>query len=150
VAPWRARLRSGLAVAVLAVGVAIGIAIGSSSSGSSPATVATARLSPIGGADPSARGVFRLAADRTARLAVSGLAPTGSRHVYELWLMNSTSDLISVATFRVSDGGRADITLSLPVSPSHFRYLDISRQPLDGTAVHSDASVLRAPTQHLG
>ena len=76
--------------------------------------------------DPSARAVFRLASDETARFEVSGLAPTDGRHVYELWLMDSTSDLISVATFRVNAAGRAQLTLTLPAAPSHFRYLDVS------------------------
>ncbi len=134
------------AAALVAVGVLVGALVGSSSGGSSARIVASARLAPIGKVDRSARAVFRLASDRTARFDVSGLVPTDGRHVYELWLMDSTSDLISIATFRVNSSGRAQLALPLPVSPSHFRYLDVSLQPLDGTAVHSRVSVLRGPT----
>ena len=73
-------------------------------------------------------------------------APTDAGHVYELWLMDSTRDLIAVATFRVSASGHAQVSLPLPTSPSHFRYLDVSLQPLDGTALHSSRSVLRGRT----
>jgi len=79
-------------------------------------------------------------------LEVSGLQPTDAGHVYELWLMDSTRDLISVATFRVNAAGAAQITAPLPAPPSHFRYLDVSLQPLDGTALHSSQSVLRGRT----
>jgi anti-sigma factor RsiW len=134
------------AAALLAVGVLVGVLARSSSSSASAHIIASARLAPIDNVDPSARAVFRLASDETARFEVSGLAPTDGRHVYELWLMDSTSDLISVATFRVNAAGRAQLTLTLPAAPSHFRYLDVSLQPLDGTALHSKTSVLRGPT----
>ena len=131
------------AAALVAVGVLVGVLVRSSSGSTSTHIVASAQLAPIDRVDPSARAVFRLAADRTAQFDVSGLAPTDSRHVYELWLMDSASDLISIATFRVDSAGRAQLALSLPVAPSHFRYLDVSLQPLDGTALHSKISVLR-------
>jgi hypothetical protein len=134
------------AAALVAVGVLVGVLVRSSSSSTSAHIVASARLTPIGNEDSSARAVFRLASDQTARFEVSGLAPTDSRHVYELWLMDSTSDLISIATFRVNSAGRAQLTLTLPAAPSHFRYLDVSLQPLDGTALHSKISVLRGET----
>jgi anti-sigma-K factor RskA len=139
----------GLALAGLAAGLVVGVAVAPSGAPRAPATLAEAQLLPIDGTSPAARGVFRLAADQTARLAVSGLAPTDRGHVYELWLMDSTRDLISVATFRVSASGRADVTLPLPAAPSHFRYLDVSLQPLDGTALHSSHSVLRGSTPTL-
>jgi hypothetical protein len=60
--------------------------------------------------------------------------------------MDSTSDLVSIATFRVTAAGRAQLTLPLPTSPSHFRYLDISLQVVHGSAVHSAESVLRGRT----
>jgi anti-sigma-K factor RskA len=134
------------AAALVAAGVLVGVAARSSSGSATAHIVASAQLAPIDNANHSARAVFRLASDRTARFAVSGLAPTDSNHVYELWLMDSTKDLISIATFRVNPDGRAQLTLTLPTAPSHFRYLDVSLQPLDGTAVHSKTSVLRGAT----
>jgi anti-sigma-K factor RskA len=135
-----------LAGAALALGVVIGVGTRPSARPSEPAIVATAQLLPLDGTSAGARGVFRLDADQTGSLAVSGLAPTDAGHVYELWLMDSTRDLIAVATFRVSASGHAQVSLPLPTSPSHFRYLDVSLQPLDGTALHSSRSVLRGRT----
>lgn len=140
-----APLPAALAIAALGIGVLIGVGVaGGGPAG--PAIVATADLLPIDGTNPSARGVFRLASGRIGRLEVNGLRPTDGRHVYELWLMDSTRDLISVATFRVNAAGDAQITSPLPAAPSHFRYLDVSLQPLDGTALHSSQSVLRGRT----
>jgi anti-sigma-K factor RskA len=140
-----APLPAALGIAALAIGVLIGVGVaGSGPAG--PAIVATADLLPIDGTRPSASGVFRLASGRIGRLEVSGLQPTDAGHVYELWLMDSTRDLISVATFRVNAAGAAQITAPLPAPPSHFRYLDVSLQPLDGTALHSSQSVLRGRT----
>lgn len=137
-------LAAAAAAAVLvATGVLVGALIKSSAASTAARIVASADLKPIDSVDPTARAVFRLASDRTARFEVSNLAPTDSHHVYELWLMDSTRDLVSIATFRVDAGGRAQLTLTLPVAPSHFRYLDVSLQPLDGTALHSNISVLR-------
>lgn len=107
----------------------------------------SARLVPVDAADPAGRAVFRLASDRrSARLEVNGLAPTDTGHVYELWLMDSPSGLISIATFRVDSAGRAQLTMAVPTDPQHFRHLDVSLQPLDGTARHSSVSVLRGTT----
>jgi anti-sigma-K factor RskA len=134
------------ATALVALGVLVGVLVKSSSGSPTAPIVASAHLAPIANVDPSARAVFRLEADQTASFKVSGLAPTDSRHVYELWLMDSTRDLVSIATFRVGSAGRAQLTMTLPVSPSHFRYLDVSLQPLDGTAAQSKISVLRGAT----
>jgi anti-sigma factor RsiW len=134
------------AAALVAVGVLAGVAIRSSSGSAATHVIANSKLVPIDNVDPSARAVFALTSEQTARFEVSGLAPTDGRHVYELWLMDSTSDLISIATFRVNAAGHAELTLTLPTAPSHFRYLDVSLQPLDGTALHSSISVLRGAT----
>jgi len=134
------------AAALVAVGVLVGVVVKSSSGSTSAQIVASAQLAPIDNLDPAARGDFQLASDQTARFEVSGLTPTDGRHVYELWLMDTTRDLISIATFRVSSTGRAQLTLTLPAAPTHFHYLDVSLQPLDGTATHSKISVLRGPT----
>jgi len=155
--PRRLRLFGGLvitrplttlaaAAALVATGVLVGVLIKDSPASTGARIVASAQLAPIDNVDPSARAVFRLEPGRTARFEVSGLAPTDSHHVYELWLMDSTRDLIPIASFRVSSAGRAQLTVTVPVSPSHFRYLDVSLQPLDGTAAHSTISVLRGAT----
>jgi anti-sigma-K factor RskA len=134
------------ATTLVALGALIGVVVRSSSGSTRARILASARLAPIDDVDPSARAVFGLTSAQTARFAVSGLAPTDKGHVYELWLMDSTSDLISVATFRVNSAGSAHLTLALPTSPSHFHYLDVSLQPLDGVALHSKTSVLRGAT----
>jgi anti-sigma-K factor RskA len=134
------------ATALVAIGVLVGVVVKSTSGSTTARIVAITQLAPIDKVDPSARAVFRLESDQTASFTVSGLAPTDSRHVYELWLMDSTRDLVSIATFRVGSAGHAQLTMTLPVSPSHFHYLDVSLQPLDGTAAQSKISVLRGAT----
>ncbi len=134
------------AAAVLAAGVAIGalVAGGGDSQPEGPALA----LERLGDAGPSARGEARVVggdAD-TLRVAVSGLQPSGSAAVYELWLLDSGDRLISLGSFRVPDSGDAEVDVPLPVPLTDFRYIDVSREPEDGDPAHSGDSVLRGPT----
>ena len=78
-------------------------------------------------------------------LTVEHLPVTAPGHFYELWLMNSTSDLVSVASFNVDAHGRAQLSVPLPVSASRYHFLDISLQQAAAGPAHSGDSVLRAP-----
>jgi anti-sigma-K factor RskA len=151
-APRRRRLTlspvvAALAAIVLVVAGALGGAAYERSGGSS-AGAYSASLAPIGTADPGASAHFALAGDgSTATLTVRGLQPAGHGHVYELWLMTSTSDLVSLGTFQVGKGGATHVQVPVPLDPRRYRYLDVSVQPLHGSSAHSDESVLRGRTR---
>ena len=84
--------------------------------------------------------------DGEAQLVVERLQPTGDGEFYELWLLNSADDLVSLGSFRVPETGRTTVALPLPVDADRFRFFDVSREPLDGNPGHSSESVLRGPT----
>jgi anti-sigma-K factor RskA len=78
------------------------------------------------------------------RLTVSGLRPSRPGEYYELWLLNSAEDLVSVGTFRVGEQGSATVEFPLGVDPSGYRLVDVSVEPDDGNPAHSTRSVLRS------
>lgn len=83
---------------------------------------------------------------RSARLElrVRGL-PVGEE-AYEVWLFNSAVNAVGLA--RVARGSFA-LRVRLPEDVGRWRYLDVSREPLDGNPNHSGTSVLRAPVARL-
>jgi hypothetical protein len=78
----------------------------------------------------------------------SGL-PGGA--AYQVWLYDSVIDTVSLTKVdgRNVDGTWLDADLTLPRNASHFRYVDISREPADGNPNHSGQSVLRVPLAKL-
>ena len=77
---------------------------------------------------------------------VSGLPASQGGDRYELWLLNSPDDLVSLGSFRVGESGAASVQVPLPVPPEQFAFIDVSVEPGDGNPAHSGNSVLRAPT----
>ena len=43
------------------------------------------------------------------------------------------------------ESGEAELDVELPVDPSDFQFLAVSREPGDGDPLHSGDSVLRGP-----
>lgn len=91
----------------------------------------------------AARIVGRGAGARLA-LRVERLPPHDG--AYEVWLYNSIFDAVGVA--RVARGSFA-LRARLPRDPARYRYVDISREPLDDNRLHSGASVLRVRMSRL-
>jgi hypothetical protein len=81
---------------------------------------------------------------RRLELRVDGLPVIDG--AYEVWLLNSPSDSVPLA--RVARG-RFAIRVRLPGDARSYRWVDVSRERLDGDPKHSGASVLRAPVAHL-
>jgi hypothetical protein len=73
------------------------------------------------------------------RLTVRSL-PAARRGHYEVWLYNSIIDSRALARLRT---GRHHLTVRLPPHAAHYRWIDVSFQPL-GSVNHSGESVLRA------
>jgi hypothetical protein len=65
---------------------------------------------------------------------------------YEVWLYDSVTDAVPLAR-RV--GGDFNVSVQLPRGAGRYRYVDVSREPLDGNPNHSGASVLRVSLERL-
>jgi anti-sigma-K factor RskA len=130
--PLLRRLAPALAgLALVAVGMLAGI-------GSQGERVELAGLALA----PQAAGEAELG-DRV-RLTVTGLRSSRPGEFYELWLLNSPEDLVSVGSFRVGPDGRATVEFPLGADPSRYRLLDVSVERDDGDPGHSSRSVLRS------
>ena len=145
----RGRLSAGAALAA-ATGLAAAFLAGSFThpltSGSSSTTSPVARvvLKPVPGTGSSGLAVaYMLGAGGHMRLRVKQLPRLRPGTYYELWLMTSPTDLVSVASFRVGPSGSGKLNLVLPDDPAHYRYLDISVQRVGGGQAISGRSVLR-------
>ena len=108
-----------------------------------PGAVALRPVTPAVHAEGAARILGRGSGARL-ELRVRGLPPLDEAYV--VWLYNATSDAVGVA--RVARGSFA-LQTRLPRDPARYRYLDISREPLDGNRNHSGASVLRVRMSRL-
>lgn len=106
-----------------------------------PATAVA--LDAFDGAPAPQRATVALRSD-AAGLDVRGLAPSRRGEHYELWLLNSGTDLVSVGTFRVGADGRVTADFPLGVDPDRYAFLDVSVEPDDGNPAHSTRSVLRS------
>jgi hypothetical protein len=147
----KARLRLLLAVlAVAAVGaIALAVSAGRDQGSPSPAAPArpapsvtsgtTSALVPVGSVG-GARGTARLRGFSLS-VQIQGLPPAGD---YQVWLYDSVAKATPVGRLRA---GRLDARL--PAGFARYRYLDVSREPRDGNANHSGASVLRTPLSAL-
>lgn len=152
---WRRRLVvppfavAAAAGVLLALGVGAGVLIAGGVGGDeTSSTVAQVALRPVGSTAPAASGSATLVSDggRELELRVHGLKANGpSGDYYELWLMNSTNDLVSLGSFRVPPSGTATVQVPVPVDPAAFKFVDISLEPADGNPRHSGDSVLQAP-----
>lgn len=136
-----------IATLLLAVGVASGLLIGGGGSQGSGRGTTDLVLNRIDQGPSGAHGDVLVAADkRRARVDVSGLDPSGSGSFYELWLLDADGRMIPLGAFGVGADGGAEVELPIPVTPSQYRYFDLSLQEDNGDPAHSGVSVLRGST----
>ena len=83
---------------------------------------------------------------RAARLELRVRGLPVVEGAYEVWLFNSALDALGLA--RVARGSFA-IRTRLPKGAGRWRYLEVSREPLDGNPNHSGASLLRVRMARL-
>lgn len=135
-------------LAFLVAGLGAGLLLGD---GSEPAgeVEQTLALDPVPPRGEAASGSAEvIGVDRgEAVVDVAGLKPSAPDEFYELWLLTSPDDLVSIGSFKVDDSGSASVRVPLPVDPSEFEFIDLSIERTDGDASHSGRSVLRGPTR---
>lgn len=103
-------------------------------------------LAAVAGSAGGAAGKASLAdGGKRLILDVEGLPEPGSGS-YQVWLYNSVIDAESIGASRGRD---LKMDLKLPGRASHFRSVDVSREPRDGNPNHSGQSVLRVPFAKL-
>jgi anti-sigma-K factor RskA len=108
-----------------------------------PAPVAKkAQLAALGDASGATGTAALTQGGKRLTIDATGL-PDGT---YQVWLYNSVIDAVSLVTVR---GTKLTLDLKLPSHASHYRYVDVSREPADGNPNHSGQSVLRVPLAKL-
>jgi hypothetical protein len=135
-----------VAVALLAVAAgAVGALVASGGGGGRspvPAFPRGARLSAVTPGGPG-RGTATVRG-RRLRVKVAGLPAL--EEAYEVWLYNDVTDAVPLGRHV---GGAFTLTVTLPTGAGRYRFIDVSREPLDGNPNHSGASVLRVPLGRL-
>lgn len=142
--PATAALAAGL---LLVTGVAGGLLLPDAGEDDRPAGTSVP-LAALDGAPAPQRASVALR-DDAASLDVRGLQPSRDGEHYELWLLNSAEDLVSVGTFRVGDDGRVAADFPLGVDPARYAFLDVSVEQDDGDPGHSANSVLRSADRRV-
>ena len=135
--------RAVFAAFLVAVLVTVPACSGGESGPDRDGEVALRPVTPSVHAEGAARLVGRGPGARL-ELRVKGLPPLDGAYV--VWLYNAASDAVGVA--RVARGS-FELRARLPLDPARYRFIDISREPLDGNRNHSGASVLRVRTSRL-
>jgi Anti-sigma-K factor rskA/Sigma-70, region 4 len=79
----------------------------------------------------------------------ASLAPSGRREAYEVWLYNSPEDAKSVGAQVTDARGTYQGAGPLPANFEKYRFIDVSREPIDRNAAHSGESVLRGRVPKL-
>ena len=82
----------------------------------------------------------------------ANLPASGQRQAYEVWLYNSPTDAKSVGAQVTDAQGNYQGAGPLPDDFSQYRFIDVSREPVDRERAHSGDSVLRGrvPTLRKG
>jgi hypothetical protein len=160
-APERHRLRPLAVAAVVVVGALLGALIGlllfggdSEDEKGSPApppaqkavAPASVSLEPITPDFPG-QGTARIEGTGTnSRLVMSLRNLPPREEAYAVWLYNSVGDakLVDRAV-----GTTLDLNRRLPADPAGYKYIDVSREPIDDNPNHGGASVLRVPIAGL-
>jgi anti-sigma-K factor RskA/sigma-70-like protein len=86
---------------------------------------------------------------RQAIVQAQGLKPTGQREAYEVWLYNSRSDAKSLGAQVTDAKGTYQGAGPLPSDFQKYKYIDVSREPIDPNRGHSGQSVLRGSVPKL-
>jgi Anti-sigma-K factor rskA, C-terminal/Sigma-70, region 4 len=72
-----------------------------------------------------------------------GLKPSTQKEAYQVWLYNSQSDSKSLGFAAANAKGQLQGGATLPSNYQRFKFIDISREPVDRNGAHSGDSVMR-------
>ena len=89
---------------------------------------------------------------RNLVVQAANLPATGRREAYEVWLYNSPRDAESIGAQVTDARGNYQGAGPLPADFGKYRFIDVSREPIDRNRDHSGDSVLRGrmPTLRAG
>lgn len=80
---------------------------------------------------------------RQVVVQAANLPPSTRREAYEVWLYNSPQDAKSIGAQVTDKRGAYQGAGPLPDDYARFRFIDVSREPIDQNRAHSGQSVLR-------
>jgi hypothetical protein len=105
---------------------------------------------------PGQRGVpagVAIVAERGGKRQVivqaASLPPNRNKEAYEVWLYNSPKDAQSLGAQVTDSRGTFQGAGPLPEDYQRFKYIDVSREPIDQNRSHSGQSVLRGTVGKL-
>lgn len=125
-----------LAVLVWPVGVLTG-----GDDGDAPARANTAAQ---GDGNPAGLAIlYGQKAQRVVQIQATGLPPSDQETVYQLWLYNSQGQVKSLGAQVANASGTFQAAGNLPKDFTNYRFIDLSREPIDKNKKHSGDSVLR-------
>jgi Anti-sigma-K factor rskA, C-terminal/Sigma-70, region 4 len=115
-----------------------------------------------GGSSSASAPASQQASGRTAGIAViaqrgsqrqvivqATLPPNRQRQAYEVWLYNSRGDAKSLGAQVTNAQGTYQGAGPLPKDYARFKFIDVSREPIDQNRAHSGDSVLRGKIPKL-
>jgi hypothetical protein len=96
-------------------------------------------------------GIAVIAQRRNQRQVIvqATLPPSQQRQAYEVWLYNSPTDAKSLGAQVTNAQGTYQGAGPLPSDYARFKYIDVSREPIDQNRGHSKVSVLRGKIPKL-
>jgi hypothetical protein len=102
-------------------------------------------LTPIGGARGNSSGLAVIARQGNRRnlIVQAQLRPVRDREAYEVWLYNSRRNAVSLGAQVTDRVGSLQGAGPLPAGYREYRFIDISREPINQDGRHSGVSVLR-------
>jgi hypothetical protein len=86
---------------------------------------------------------------RSLLVRASNLVPSGNRQAYGVWLYNGADDARSLGGQVTDAKGQYQAIGAVPKDLGRYRFIDVSREPIDDDAGHSGDSVLRGRVPKL-
>lgn len=124
-------------------------AASSAAAGATPATdnpvlpIGALELEPEPGETGKGVATFLSQNGAPGILVQAKMGANGENEAYEVWLYNDQDDAVSIGAAQTDEKGNYVGTGPLPTDFGSYRYLDISREPIDKDTAHSGDSVLR-------
>lgn len=77
-------------------------------------------------------------------IEAADLEPTDEEQAYQVWLYNSDKEAVGIGAAQTDEQGRFAASGALPTDFVNYKFIDVSREPIDDDDAHSGESVLRA------